>query len=109
LVALVILSSALTLSLAATQSARKVAAQAAQIRQAEALCRYVLASGSGVAGVTSGRSAGLTWRLEVSPVSNDRRSPESGLCEAVVVARADGQPRAFTLSTTVACRQETAA
>lgn len=106
LVALVILSSALGLSLVATQSARKVAAQAARTRQAEALCRYLLAANAGVIGVTAGRSSGLDWRLEVKPVSTDPQVPESWLCDASAAVRAQDGGQTFAMSTTAACAAE---
>lgn len=108
LVALVILSSALGLSLVATQSARKVAAQAARTRRAEALCRYLLVTNTGVVGVTSGRSADLDWRLEVKPVSSDPRAPESGLCAAAAAVHAPGGGRIFVLSTVASCQRKAA-
>lgn len=109
LVALVILSSALGLSLVATQNARKVATQAARTRQAEALCRYLLVTGAGVVGVTAGRSSGLDWRLDVKRVSTDPRAPESRLCDASVAVRAQDGGRTFAMSTTAACQEEPAA
>jgi hypothetical protein len=109
LVALVILSGALGLSLVATQSAGKVAAQAARTRQAEALCRYLLATGADEVGVTAGRSSGLDWRLEVKRVSTDSRAPESRLCEASAAVRAPGRGRTFAMATTVVCQAEPSA
>lgn len=103
LVALVILSSALGLSLAATQSARKVAAQAARIRQAEALCRYLLAADRGVVGVTTGRSSGLNWRLEIKPTPADQQANASRLCDASALARPSGGGPAFAMRTVIAC------
>lgn len=101
--ALVILSSALGLSLAATQSARKVAVQAARVRQAEALCRYLLAADRGVVGVTSGRSSGLDWRLEIKPNPADQQADASRLCEASALARPSGGGPAFAMRTVIAC------
>jgi len=109
LVALVILASALALSLVATQSARKVAAQAARTRQAEALCRYLLTTSSGVVGLTSGRSSGLDWRLDVTRVSTDAHAPESRLCAASVAVRAQDGGQIFAMTTTVVCQAEQAA
>ena len=106
LVALVILSSALGLTLAATQNARKVAAQAARTRQAEALCRYLLATGAGVIGATAGRASDLDWRLEVRRVSTDAHAPQSRLCDASVAVRASNGGRTFTMSTTTFCHDE---
>jgi len=106
LVALVILASALALSLVATQSARKVASQAARTRQAEALCRYLLATGADVVGLTSGRASGLDWRLDVRRVSTDAHAPESQLCAASAAVRAQEGGPAFSMSTTVVCRAE---
>jgi len=109
LVALVILSSALGLSLAATQSARKVAAQAARIRQAEALCRYLLAGDRGVVGVTTGRSSGLDWRLEIRSTSTDLDGGSSRLCDASALVRPSGGGTAFVMSTVIACPDARAA
>ncbi|KRA57817.1 hypothetical protein ASD79_16010 [Caulobacter sp. Root655] len=97
------------MSLVATQSARKVAAQAAQTRRTEALCRYLLATGAGVVGVTAGRSSGLDWRLEVKPVSSSPHAPESRLCDASVAVRAPGRGQTFVMSTTAVCQEEPAA
>lgn len=108
LVALVILSSALGLSLAATQSARKLANQAARTRQAEALCRYLLATSADVVGISAGQSAGLLWRLEVRPMSADAQALQSRLCEASVAVRSQDSGRAFVMSTAVSCKTEPA-
>jgi len=107
LVALVILSTTLAMGLVATDSARKVAASAAAIRRAEALARDLLADSPYRVGISSGRSAGLDWRLEVTPLSPVSTAERSRLCQASAAIRAGARGRTFTLTTVDACRPET--
>lgn len=101
-----ILSTALAMSLVATHSARKVAASAADIRRAEALGRDLLADSPYQVGISTGRSAGLDWRLEVTPLSTAGQASRFRLCQASAKIRANARGRTFTLTTVDACRPE---
>ena len=98
LVALLILSSTLVLSLSGLQTAARLSRTAEETGEATALARGVLADTADL----EGRSGGLVWAVETHPWSAG--DGVAGLCERNLVIRSIQDGRLFRFSTAGACK-----
>jgi hypothetical protein len=81
LVALTIFATTIALVLQGAHTARRLAEAAAETRQATALGQYLLGTAPKAPGVSSGRSDGFVWKVNVAA------SPAPGLAQVALCHR----------------------
>jgi hypothetical protein len=101
LVALVVLSTCLSLALAAAHAARRAGDVAAEYGQAQALLRYLVQTAPAMSNRAEGRSGALAWTREVSPTGGQSMRPR--ICRVQVELRGDKSRRRYRLATDRAC------
>ena len=108
LMALMILSITISLTLAAGITSRRVAAAAEEAREAETALAMLLAGsqGRGAIGVSSGQLGRFDWRREVAVSTLPDANAETRLCRISVSLRASGQRRIYRAATLRSCRVE---
>lgn len=101
LVALVVLSTCLGLTLAAAHASRRAGDAAAEYGQAQALLRYLVQTAPATPSRADGRSGALAWTREVSQIGGQSMRPR--LCRVQVELRGDKSRRRYRLATDRAC------
>ena len=100
MVALTILATVVTLALGAARTSLRLAAAAAETRQAEGELRYLLDVAPRTPGGNSGQGAGFNWQVVNQP-SGGMRSLQ--VCERTATVRSLSSGRTYALTTAEAC------
>ncbi len=106
MVALVILSTTIILSLGAVETARRASVAAAEIRRATGLMEGLLETAPRQEGVAAGRANGFDWRLETTASPTNSAAQLVRLCDRTVSVRSLASGRGFRLTDAEVCPPE---
>ncbi len=101
LVALVVLSTCLGLTLAAAHASRRAGDTAAEFSQAQALLRYLAQTAPAAPDRAEGRSGAMAWTRVVAPLGGPSMRPR--ICRVTVELRGDRSRRRYQVATDRAC------
>lgn len=105
LVALMILSITMGLTLTAVQTARQAAVAAAEAHRAEDLLRYLLDTTPAIVGTLQGRTPTFQWRLDTSVANGPQGTAEIEICGRSAQVRGLGTGRHYRFDTAAICRR----
>ncbi len=103
LVALMILSATIILSLGAAEVARRATRDAVQLRRADQILLGLLKTSPQEIGVAQGRSSNFVWRVTIRPANAAPRSHTAQVCERVAQVQSLGDHRRYSMSTSELC------
>lgn len=103
LVALMILATAIVLSLQSVETARRAARAASETREATTLMRYLLDATPRDLGVLRGHAARFDWTVETRRVAGATAVPGGRICRRSVALMESNNTRHFSLSTAEIC------
>jgi hypothetical protein len=104
MIALMILSTTVALSLQVVDTARRVAVRASEMRYAEAALRGYADAGITSIGFQTGTGDRFTWKVSLTPNGGDTVALRT--CTKVVDLRALASGRAYRVATTVPCPRD---
>lgn len=102
MVALAILASITVLSIAAAQTARRVAIATAEIRHATDQLQFLLDTSPRVIGTLVGQSGGFDWRIDTQAVAQSGASGAQ-MCNRIAQLRSAFSGRSYRFSTAEVC------
>ena len=103
LVALMILSATIILSLGAAEVGRRAMRDAVQVRRADQILLGLLKTTPHEIGAVQGRSSNFVWRVTTKPANAAARSRTTQICERVAKVQALGDHRRYSMSTAELC------
>jgi len=103
LVALMILSATIILSLGAAQVARRATGEAVQMRRADQALQGLLQTTPHGIGVVQGRAAGFLWWVTTTPSAGEARTGAVQVCARAAEVQALGDHRRYRMSTIELC------
>ena len=106
MVALVILSTTIILSLGAVEIGRKASVKALETRKAGALLQGLLETSPGQIGALSGTANGFDWRVVTTPAKENAATNPTKLCDRVAQALSRASGRRYVFTTTDVCALE---
>jgi hypothetical protein len=102
MVALAILATTIMLSLAATQTARRIVGAAAEIHRADGQLRYLLDNAPRAIGSVAGQGSDFAWQVITQPAVGTRVGGAQ-ICNRIAQLHSTASGRAYALTTAEVC------